>query len=478
MASASGPTLKERVQQQRDARRRAVVDELRARSGRTEQLLNEFQPDAVEIEQARIPGGMRWTLYTVIAMIVATIGWSCWAEVDKIVTSQGKLTTADKQVIIQTPNTAPIRTVLARFGDIVRAGDVLATLDPTFSAADLAQLEQKLISLDAQIARLNAERDSIPYDLTGHENHRDWLMQQMAYVERKNEYDSKLAEFESEFSKVETQLKNNGVEQAIEKEKLVKLEEALEARSKLKQQGSVSDIDVMRWEIQTMDSRKNIDVLEGKEKELAAEKEAITKRRAAYIASWRADVAKQLVEAAEKKNSSDEEVKKAKRTSELVELRVPTDLPYKEFYVQEVADRTVGSVVQPGEALFKLTPLDAELEVEVEIPGKDISYVKTGDLVRVKLSAFPYQKNGWLDGNIRTISEGSFEKEVQNGAPPITTFRARVTLKPEQINFRAKDYRLLPGMTADADIKVGKRRVIEYILYPLMGAVDSSIREP
>ncbi|MFN9880486.1 MAG: biotin/lipoyl-binding protein, partial [Planctomycetota bacterium] len=275
MASASGPTLKERVQQQRDARRRAVVDELRARSGRTEQLLNEFQPDAVEIEQARIPGGMRWTLYTVIAMIVATIGWSCWAEVDKIVTSQGKLTTADKQVIIQTPNTAPIRTVLARFGDIVRAGDVLATLDPTFSAADLAQLEQKLISLDAQIARLNAERDSIPYDLTGHENHRDWLMQQMAYVERKNEYDSKLAEFESEFSKVETQLKNNGVEQAIEKEKLVKLEEALEARSKLKQQGSVSDIDVMRWEIQTMDSRKNIDVLEGKEKELAAEKEAI-----------------------------------------------------------------------------------------------------------------------------------------------------------------------------------------------------------
>ena len=98
MASASGPTLKERVQQQRDARRRAVVDELRARSGRTEQLLNEFQPDAVEIEQSRIPGGMRWTLYTVIAMIMAAIGWSCWAEVDKIVTSQGKLTTAYNQV--------------------------------------------------------------------------------------------------------------------------------------------------------------------------------------------------------------------------------------------------------------------------------------------------------------------------------------------------------------------------------------------
>lgn len=478
MASASGPTLKERVQQQRDARRRAVVDELRARSGRTEQLLNEFQPDAVEIEQSRIPGGMRWTLYTVIAMILAAIGWSCWAEVDKIVTSQGKLTTADKQVIIQTPSTAPIRAVTARFGDIVRAGDVLATLDATFSAADLAQLEQKLVSLDALISRLNAERDSVPFDLTGHENHRDWLMQQMAYVERKNEYDSKLSEFESELSKVSIQLKNNQVEQTIEREKLVKLEEALEARNKLKQQASVSDIDVMRWEIQTMDSRKNIDVLEGKEKELAAENEAITKRRAAYVASWRADVAKQIVEAAEKKNTSDEDLKKAKRTSELVELRVPSDLPNKEFYVQEVADRTVGSVVQPGEALFKLTPLDAELEVEVEIPGKDISYVKVGDLVRVKLSAFPYQKNGWLDGTIRTISEGSFEKEMQNGAPPITTFRARVTLLPEQANFRARDYRLLPGMTADTDIKVGQRRVIEYILYPLMGAVDSSIREP
>ncbi len=478
MASASGPTLKERVRQQRDARRRAVVDELRARNPQTDRLLSEFQPDAVEIEQSRIPGGMRWTLYTVVAMIAAAIGWSCWAEVDKIVTSPGKLTTADQQVIIQTPNTAPIRAVVARFGDIVHAGDVLATLDPTFSAADLAQLEQKLLSLEAQIARLHAERDRVSFDLTGHEDHRDWLMQQMAYVERKNEYDSKLAEFESELSKVETQLKNNQVELVTEREKLVKLEEALEARSRLKQQGSASDIDVMRWEVQTMDSRKNIDVSEGRAKEFAAEREAIQKRKAAYVASWRADVAKQLVEAAEKKNTSEEELKKAKRTSELVELRVPTDLPYKEFYVQEVADRTVGSVVQPGEALFKLTPLDAELEVEVEIGGKDISYVKAGDFVRVKLSAFPYQKNGWLDGTIRTISEGSFEKETQAGGPPITMFRARVTLLPEQINFRAKDYRLLPGMTVDADIKVGRRRVIEYILYPLMGAVDSSIREP
>lgn len=478
MASASGPTLKERVRQQRDARRRAAVDELRARNPQTDRLLNEFQPDAIEIEQARVPGGLRWTLYTVVAMIAAAIAWSCWAEVDKIVSAPGKLTTADKQVIIQTPNTAPIRSVEARFGDIVRAGDVLATLDPTFSAADLAQLEQKLLALEAQIARLNAERDRGPFDLTGHTEHRDWLMQQMAYVERKNEYDSKLAEFQSEMSKVETQLKNNQVELATERLKLVKLEEALEARSKLKQQGSVSDIDVMRWDIQTMDSRKNIDVLIGKQKELAAETEAITRRKEAYVASWRADVAKQLVEAAEKKNSSDEELKKARRTSELVEIRVPTDSRYKEFYVQEVADRTVGSVVQPGEALFKLTPLDAELEVEVEIPGKDISTLKIGDFVRVKLSAFPYQKNGWLEGTIRTISEGSFEQESQNGSPPITTFRARVTLAADQVNFRATDYRLLPGMTADADIKVGRRRVIEYILYPLMGAIDSSIREP
>ncbi|MFM7740920.1 MAG: hypothetical protein ACKO9H_16065, partial [Planctomycetota bacterium] len=109
MASASGPTLKERVRQQRDSRRRAALDDLRASNPQTDRLLNEFQPDAVEIEQARVPGGLRWTLYTVVAMIIAVIAWSYWAEVDKIVTSPGKLTAADKQVIIQTPNTAPIR---------------------------------------------------------------------------------------------------------------------------------------------------------------------------------------------------------------------------------------------------------------------------------------------------------------------------------------------------------------------------------
>lgn len=478
MAPTSGSTLKERVRKQRQDRRQAALDELRSRNPETDRLLTEFQPDAVEIEQSRIPGGFRWTLYTVISLIAAAIGWACWAEVDKIVTSPGKLMTTDKPVIIQTPTTAPIRSVEARFGDIVKPGDILATLDPTFSEADLATLEQRIISLEALLARLNAERDHQEFLLVGHETQPDWLVQQTAFLERKREFDAKLAEFEAELSKLATQDTNADVELKTETEKLAEVQAILDGYVNLLKTKATSELDVMRWRVQKLEADKNIAVLEGKKRELSASVAVVQKQRDAYIGSWRADVARQIVEANEKFSTSEEERKKARRTSQLVELRVPTDTPYATFYVQEVAERTVGSVVQPGEALFKLTPLDAPLEVEVEIPGKDISYLKAGAMVRVKLSAFPYQKNGWLEGTIRTISEASFEKETGNGQPPVTTFRARVTLNADQPNFRAQDYRLLPGMVADADIKVGKRRVIEYILYPLMGAVDSSIREP
>ena len=93
MASTSRSTLKQDVRKRRSDKRLAARDELRARSPESDRTLVEFQPDAVEIEQRSVPGGARWTLYTVIGLLISTVVWSCWAQVDKIVTAPGKLIT-------------------------------------------------------------------------------------------------------------------------------------------------------------------------------------------------------------------------------------------------------------------------------------------------------------------------------------------------------------------------------------------------
>ena len=156
---------------------------------------------------------------------------------------------------------------------------------------------------------------------------------------------------------------------------------------------------------------------------------------------------------------------------------------------------SVGSVSDPGAPIFRLVPLDGQYEVEVEIPAKDIQLVQEGTLeqfnkselpkgsqVRIKISAFPFQRHGTLDGVIRRISEGSFEKSEQAAAinpEAATMYRARVQIvDPNALKDVSEHFRLMPGMTAAAEIKVGKRTVIQYFLYPLLRYMDEWGREP
>ena len=134
--------------------------------------------------------------------------------------------------------------------------------------------------------------------------------------------------------------------------------------------------------------------------------------------------------------------------------------------------------MREAEALITLVPINCEIELEAEIPAKDIGRVKVGDDVRVKLNAFPFQKHGTLSGKIRTISEDTFQKQQkQNELDSATYYRARIPLQGSLKNVH-DSFRLIPGMEAQVEIKVGTRRVIEYIVYPLIKSLDEAIREP
>lgn len=485
--------MNDSVKQQRERRRSEARQQAIRQRETNSELLIEFQPDAVEIEKRSVPGGARWTLYAVVALLICVVAWSWWAEVDRIVTAQGKLITTQSPVVIQTVNTAPIRTMLAQFGDKVVAGQVLATLDPTISEADLAVLRSKRIALGAIIARLRSEKDEAEFLMDGHDADPSWLLQRQVYLERKNQFRSKLDEFDSQREKVDVQQQNN--ERAIEH-----LKEAYDGNRKyeatilrLAKKGSKSEEEVLSRRLQTGQAEMRYITAKNQSRELARESDSILARRAAYVAQWRSELVTELARATQEFGQLEEEIGKAVRSNELVELRVPRDTPFREFVVFEVADRSVGSVLRPGEALFRLVPIDVPLEAEVEIAGRDISKVAhadstdirssnlpDGSVVRIKLASFPYQKHGTLDGVVRAISEGSFEKEAGGGQPAgATMYKARIQLlNTEALNNVPDNFRLMPGMATTAEIKVGRRRVIDYFLYPLLRYADESIREP
>ena len=486
MASTDGSSVNTRSVKEERARRRR--DARLEANDKTDRAIIEFQPDAVEIEHRKVPGGARWTLYTVILMLLAFVAWSWWAQVDQIVTAQGKLVTSEPSVVIQSFTAAPIRSLNVKFGDRVKAGQVLATLDPTFSDADLNQLELKMEGNRAAIARLTAEKDGVEFNPQGRAG--EWLGQYAVFLERKQQYDAKMREFESSQNRVVVQQGNNVAEIKQNKTR-VKMFKDLEDRYKsLARTGSGSGVDLMSRRLQTNDARMQLMTSSSKKKELVAQLVELQKQQTAFIAGWRAEVAMELLTNQQELAANEQNLSKAQMMSKLVELKVdPAETKHKEFVVLEVADRSVGSVLKEGEALCKLLPLDVALEAEVEIDGKDIAKIRTltaapeddkfpsGTRVTVKLNAFPFQKHGTLTGFVKTVSEDVFEKETASGVS--ATYRGRIQLMdPIKLDKVSKDFRLMPGMTTIAEIKVGKRRVIHYFLYPIFRYMDEAFREP
>jgi HlyD family secretion protein len=465
---AAAPTVPQRVQRRRDRLRKRI-----------DRSVLEFQPDVVELEYRRVPGGTRWTLYVVILLIMATIGWAWWAEVDKIVVGQGQLITHEAVILIQPASQAPIRSIEVGFGDIVKENQILATLDPTFSAADVARLQANADALEARVGRLHAEHQDLPaLDVSAHADKPDWQMELQVFEQRRAEYEAKLKEFEAEQQKVKTQINTNTNEIAGYEEQLKIVDQLVEQARHLLDRSAGSLNDLLQRQFTKVQTEQQLTTARNKALELAEELNAVEKRQAAYVANRRATIADEYVKARQEFKEVSEELTKAIRLSDLTELRVPDNLSADEFVVLEVTDRSVGSVVQPGDSLFKLVPLNTPLEVEVEIQGKDVGLINPGqDEARIKLAAFPYQRHGTLVGRVRTISEGVFPKGDENVQAP-SVYKARIELTTTELQNVPEYFRLVPGMAATAEIKIGKRRVISYFLYPIIRHWDESIREP
>src|SRR4051812_39986449 len=123
----------------------------------------DFQSEARTIDERRPPWIARTTLYVLVAVIIIAGIWAAVAKVDRIVVAPGKLVTTASTIVVQPLETSTVRSLHAKVGDIVRKGDALATLDPTFSEADAGQLRGKVESLAAQIERLGSELEDRPY---------------------------------------------------------------------------------------------------------------------------------------------------------------------------------------------------------------------------------------------------------------------------------------------------------------------------
>jgi hemolysin D len=436
----------------------------------------EYQPDAVEIEKRPVPGVAFWSLYLSIALIVGGLAWASLAEVDRIVTGRGKLITTSPTIVVQTLETSLINALKVRAGQVVRKGEVLAVLDPTFTQADVSNLKARLASLTAQINRLRTELDGRDLRLKAGAN-ADERLQKMLFDTRRANYQATLKSYQKKRDSLRAAMATNQADQKVLAKRVNALKQIESMHRRLLQRGSGARAKVLEAENLRLEVQRDMEMAINKQREIRNQLEQVQAEILAFKKSWSQKTTEELVKATGERESVIQQLVKARKRRERVMLKSPAHA-----MVQEVAKRSVGSVVREGETLVTLVPLDVPIEAEVKIQAKDVGFIRKGDEVRIKFDAFPFQRHGTVKGKVRVISGDVFRRgqggERASPDEPEVYYLVLVTLPRVKLRAVPADFRLIPGMTLTAEIKVGTRTVISYLIYPLIKAFDESIREP
>jgi hemolysin D len=455
-----------------ERRRRSLF---RAAPRRKPAVVAEFQSDAIEVEERTPPRFARLTLYCVVALILAAVGWAAGSQVDMIVTAQGKLITTRPNLVVQPLETSVIREIHVRAGDVVNRGDVLATLDPTFSQADLDQLRTRVAAFDATINRLKAELGGYDF-LVGDPSNPDEVLQGKMFDQRRTFYESQLRNFDAQIASARANLKTSHDEEGVLVRRLETMQSIESMRSTLMDKEVGSKLNFLLSRDARLEVESNLSRIRGNQADYAHKVEKARADQQVFIEDFRRTAYQELVETLAKRNSAAEDLKKVELRRRLIVLSAPAD-----SIVLEIANRTVGSVVREAETLFVLVPRDVPLQAEVNVEGKDIGQIVVGQPVRIKFEAFPFQKFGTGAGIVRVVSQDTFapENTKRENAPrmPAPYYRVLVDVTETKLRRQPERMHMIPGMAVTAELNVGRRSVISYFLYPLLRGLDESIRE-
>jgi len=370
-----------------------------------------------------------WAVYLMLAALVTAVTWAALAKVDMITRADSRVIPVGREQVIASLEGGILRELKVREGEAVSAGQALALLDPTRVEAQQNEGRLKRLSLLATVVRLQAEASgralAWPKEL-------DEVPQVMQ---------GETASFDARKRALNEAVASNQRNQAL-LERETGMAQAMAAK------GLMSEVEVMRLRRQVNDLNLT------------------TQER---INRFRQDASAELVRVQTELTMLGEQ--QVVRNDIL--RRTTLTSPVRGM-VKNIRMNTVGGVVSPGAPVMEIVPLDDQVLVEVRIKPADIGFVRLGDPVEIKLSAYDFSVYGSLHGRVDTVSPDA----LNDGAPAApgseaTWYRALVRADASTLKAGGKPLTVLPGMMGAAEIRTGRRSVLSFILRPMMKATEA-----
>jgi HlyD family secretion protein len=465
--------------------------------------LLEFQSPTAAVIALPLPPLARGTIWVITSMWAAFAMIIAFCPIDVVVTGIGKVISPDQPIVLSPVETSVVRKIYVSDNQVVRAGDLLAQLDPTFPAADKASLESDVRSLTAETSRLQAEIEKRPFVYAGLDP--AMALQAALYAQRQAQFKYTVSNYDQQIA---------GLQALVERSQA----DADGYRQRL---GSAKDIEGVRKELERLQVGSRLNSLQAQDYRAEMQRsldnalqtianargnlDAMRAQRDAFIQQWYADAAQKLSDDARLLAENKESLRKAELRTKMVELRAEQDAT-----VLNVAKISSGTVLNPGDEFITLVPLTRpeKLEVEVYLPGNEQGWLEVGQNAVIKFDTFKYIRYGTAVGTVRYISPDSYPSNgggtgpavgtgmVPTSAPtPIQTAVAQlsppivspstypvflVRLSIDQLNLRhlPAEFQLVPGMPVQADIAVGNRTILDYLLDRILPLGVEAMREP
>lgn len=432
-----------------------------------------FLPAVLELQDSPPAPLPRVLLWTLVASFMVALLWSVLGRIDLVAVAAGKVIPSTHTKVIQPVETASVRRILVHDGQSVRRDDLLIELDATIPGADSVQARDAWIAARLERARCNAllaaaERGQAPSLAVIPEAEAALqAAEERVLRSQYEEHRSRLAAFEAELARRDAELAS--VQKLVDKltETAPIARQRARDYQKLLDAKFVSRHGFLELEQARIEQERDLAYQRARRVELEQAVQETQKRQVAYMAEFRRSVADTAREAEQKIVSLNQETIKAEQKRKLMRLTAPVD-----GVVQQLAVHTEGGVVTPAQALMVIVPSAYRTEVEAILENKDVGFVKPGQPVAVKVETFPFTKYGTLPGKVLFVSSDAVPDE-QRGL----VFYARILLDRSTLHVDERLVNLTPGMSVTAEIKTGRRRLIEYVLSPVMQYAGESFRE-
>ena len=433
----------------------------------------DFQPDAIQIRDEKLPFWARMGMFFSFLFFAGVLAWACIARVDVIVQAPGKIVSKKQIIAIKPIDTSIIQNVHVNIGDIVRKGDILISFDQTINQKEIQRLERELLVLSARIERFSCEARGTEFKPKS-EYGESGIEEQDIFKQRKEYYSKRITYYDSALKQLDASEKTKRDNLTKQQERLARIWDMEKMYAGLQEKKTVSLRDLWNIQISRMEMEANVDSIRNSLIELEHQRGSVLAQKQAFEQEWADNISEELVKLKREYDSTLKTLEKNKRLASYVDHKAPCDA-----MVHEIAPLAVGSAAREGETVMTLIPLDGELEVEAELRPQDISRVEVDSKARIKLDAYPFQKYGTMKGCVRYISYDTMTRQQMPTPdnPNQTYYRARVRID-EGLQKKPKKFRLIPGMVTQVEIKVGRRRVIEYVIHPLIKMFDEAAREP